>query len=51
MANNAESPEERRLSGLSVSMPLWILAVIAAAFFLRESRGVFVPLALGFLAS
>lgn len=51
MANNAESPEERRLSGLSVSMPLWILAVIAAAFFLRESRGLFVPLALGFLAS
>ena len=32
-------------------MPLWILAVIAAAFFLRESRGLFVPLALGFLAS
>jgi predicted PurR-regulated permease PerM len=51
MANNAESPEERKASGLSVSMPLWILAVIAAAFFLRESRGLFVPLALGFLAS
>jgi predicted PurR-regulated permease PerM len=34
-----------------LSAPLWILAVIALAFFLRESRGLFVPLALGFLAS
>ena len=51
MADDAASSEERRPLGLSVSMPLWILAVIAAAFFLRESRGLFVPLALGFLAS
>ncbi len=51
MATSAVSPEERRPSGVSVSMPLWILAVVAAAFFLRESRGLFVPLALGFLAS
>jgi predicted PurR-regulated permease PerM len=34
-----------------LAIPLWILAVIATALFLRETRGFFVPIALAMLAS
>jgi predicted PurR-regulated permease PerM len=53
MANHAATARrtgEASWRGL-VAAPLWVLATIALAFFLRETRGFFVPLALGFLAS
>lgn len=54
MANHtAAAGRPRRQSEWAalVAAPLWLLALVALAFFLRETRGLFVPLALGFLAS
>jgi hypothetical protein len=38
-------------SAVRSSAPLWILAITALAFFLRETRQLFVPVALALLAS
>ena len=41
----------REVATIGIALPLWILAVIAVAFFLRESRELFVPIALAVLVS
>jgi predicted PurR-regulated permease PerM len=53
MPTHATAPLERRRAAAPgrIAAPLWILAVLATAFFLRETREVFVPVALALLAS
>jgi predicted PurR-regulated permease PerM len=49
----SDGSRERASAGwiAQLSPPLWVLAVVASAFFLRETRQIFVPLALALLAS